>query len=225
MKPILIVLPSKGRPEKIEGFYETWRKTTNGLSEVITFLDEDDPSLKKYKKHKDITLEIGSGRSFSDACNRAFNTHPNYKYYFIVSDDHRIRSKNWEKRFTNIIEENGGKGVSFGDDLMYGDKIASAALVSGNIFRALGFVTLPGLIHMYTDAFWTEVGRRLNKLFYFPDIIVEHLHFTVGKSPVDSIYLSVDNKIVYEHDKKVFNTWKRGKMKKDIEKIKAYNRS
>ncbi len=225
MKPILIILPSKGRPEKIEGFYETWRRTTNGLSEVVTFLDEDDPALRKYKKHKDITFDIGSGKSFSDACNRAFKKNPNYKYYFIVSDDHRLKSDNWEKRFTNIIEENGGKGVSFGDDLMYGNKIASAALVSGNIFRSLGFVTLPGLIHMYTDAFWTEIGRKLNKLFYFPDIIIEHLHFTVGKSPVDSIYLSVDNKIVYEHDKKVFNTWKREQMKNDIEKIKAYKGS
>ncbi len=222
MEPILIVLPSKGRPDKIEGFYDTWRKTTDGYSEVLTVLDDDDPTLLRYKKHKDIRYYVGRGKSFSDACNRTFKKYPNYKYYYILSDDHRIRTSNWERRFTDIIEKNGGKGVSFGDDLMYGEKLASAALVSGNIFRALGFITLPGLIHMFTDNFWTEVGRSINKLFYFPNIIIEHMHFSVGKSPVDSWYMAVDNKVVYEHDRRVFNKWKREELRNDIDKIKNY---
>ena len=95
MKPILIIVPSKGRPKKIEGFYDSWRDTTQGYSEVIVSLDDDDPSLAEYKKHKDITIDRGEGRSFGDACNRIFKKYPNYKYYFIISDDHRLKTKNW----------------------------------------------------------------------------------------------------------------------------------
>jgi hypothetical protein len=221
MKPILIILPSKGRPDKIEGFYETWRKTTEGLSEVLVCLDEDDPTLKIYKKYKYLKFDIDQGKSFCDACNRAFKKFPNYKYYYMVSDDHRMRTK-WETEFIDKIEKNEGKGVCYGDDLVWSEKLGSAAFVSGNIFRSLGYITPPEMIHMFSDSFWKELGKQLKKLFYFPEIIIEHMHFTVGKSPVDSIYLSVDNKIVYNHDKKIFNNWKKYSMKKDIEKIKKY---
>lgn len=221
MKPILIILPSKGRPKKIEGFYETWKKTTEGFSDLLVCLDDDDPSLKEYKKIKGVKFDIDQGKSFCYACNRAFKKFPNYKYYYLVSDDHRLRTK-WEKTFIDKIENEGGMGVCYADDMVWREKLGSAAFVSGNIFRALGYVTPPGMIHMFSDVFWKELGVQLKKLFYFPDILIEHLHFTVGKSPVDSIYLSVDNKIVYSHDKKIFNEWKKNEMKKAIEKIKKY---
>jgi hypothetical protein len=222
MKPILIILPSKGRPEKIEEFYNTWRKTTNKLSDLLVCLDDDDPDLRKYKKHKDIIFDIDQGKSFGDACRRAFKKFPNYKYYYMVADDTRLRSGNWEKRFMEKIEENSGKGVCFGDDLMLGSKMGTSVFISGNIFRAIGYILPKGLIHMYTDVFWNELGKQIDKIYYFPDVIAEHMHFSVGKSEVDSIYLSVDNKIVYNHDKKIFNDWKKNDMKKDIEKIKKY---
>ena len=222
MKQILIILPSRSRNDKIEGFYEFWRKNNDGYSEVLTCLDEDDPMLNKYKRHKDINYNVGPGKSFSDVCNRAFSKYSNYKYYYIMSDDHRIKSKGWETVFSKKISDSGGKGVAYGNDLMFGEKLSTAAFVSGNIFRALGFVTLPELIHMFTDAFWMEIGKGLNKLFYFPDIIIEHLHYSVNKSSVDSIYLSVNNKIVYNHDRRVFNKWKKQKMLQDIKRIVDY---
>ena len=196
MKPILIVLPSKGRPEKIEDFYKAWRQTTEGYSELITCLDDDDPTLHKYKKHRDILYDIGYGKSMCGSLNRVFYKYPNYKYYFIVSDDHRIRTKYWESRFMEVVEKKEGKGVAYGNDLMYGEKLATAQFVSGNILRALGYLALPGLYHMFIDNFYTSLGRRLNKLFYFPDVFIEHMHFSVGKSRTDSWYLRVNNKKV-----------------------------
>lgn len=222
MKPILIVLASKGRPEKIEGFYKSWRETTEGFSDVITCLDYDDPALNKYKKHKDINYDIGVGKTMNGTHNRVFFKYPFYKYYFIVSDDHRILTKYWESRFMEVIANNGGKGVAYGNDLMFGEKLSTSAFVSGNIFRALGFLALPGLYHMWVDNFWMELGRQLDKIFYFPDIFIEHLHFNVKKSLADESYLKVNNQRVYEHDKKVFVEWKKRRMLLDIAKILRY---
>lgn len=222
MKPILIVLPSKGRPGKIKDFYNTWRETTEGYSEVMTCLDSDDPALNQYRKYKDILYDIGCGRSMCGTSNRVFYKYPNYKYYFMVSDDHRVRTKYWESRFMKKIEKNGGIGVAYGNDLMYGEKLATAAFVSGQIFRALGYLALPGLYHMWIDKFYLELGRGLNKLFYFPDIFIEHMHFSIGKSPSDNWYLRVNNKEVFEHDMRVFLKWEKDLKFKDISKIKAF---
>lgn len=222
VKPILIVLSSKARPRKIEGFYKTWRQTTSGLSEVITCIDDDDETLDQYIRHKDILFNIGKGRYMCDSINRVFKKYPKYKYYFIVSDDHRIRTKKWEEMFIKKIEENGGKGVCYGNDLMYGEKLSTAAFVSGNIFRALGFIALPGLYHMWVDKSWMELGKQLNKLYYFSNIIIEHMHYKVGKSEADESYLRVNNKKIHDHDKNVFESWKKNKMKEDIQKIKDY---
>lgn len=216
MKPILILLPSKGRPDKIEGFYKEWRETTEGCSQIITCLDDDDPTINKYKAHKDVSFDIGAGKSMCGTLNRVFYKNPNYKYYYVVSDDHRIKTKYWESRFIEKIKENGDKGVCYGNDLMYGETLPTAQFVSGNIVRALGYIALPGLYHMWIDKFWLEIGKGLKKLFYFPDIFVEHMHFTVGKSQKDYFYQRVNNKRVYEHDKQVFDKWEKDRKAKDI---------
>ncbi len=221
-KPILIVLASKGRPDKIEGFYKTWRQTTEGYSEVMTSLDLNDPALNEYKRHKDISYDIGPGNSLCGTCNRVFYKYPDYKYYFCVSDDHRMRSKYWESRFMEKIESEGGKGVAYGNDLIFGEKLATSSFISGNIFRAMGFLAIPGLYHMWIDKFHLELGRSLGKLYYFPDIFIEHMHFTVNKSAADSSYMKVNNKFVYDHDADVFNTWNKRSKKKDIELIRSY---
>lgn len=222
-KPILIVLASRGRPEKIEEFYESWRKTTDGYSEVLTCLDDNDPLLSKYEKHRDILIDVSNNSSTCDKYNRVFKKYGNYKYYYMVGDDHRIRTSNWEKIFMDKVESSGGKGVCYGNDLMYGEKLSTAAFVSGNMLRAIGYLAIPGLIHMFVDRFWMELGKAYGKLFYFPDVVVEHMHFSVGKSPVDSVYLSVNNKRVYEHDEKIFLMWEKEQKKKDIEKIETFN--
>ncbi len=222
MKPILIILPSRGRPEKIEEFYNTWRQTTDGYSEVLTCLDDDDSTVNKYTKHNDVQFDIGKGNSMCDSLNRSFKKYSKYEYYFIPSDDHRMRTKKWETRFMEKIKKNGGKGVAYGNDLIWEEKLATAAFVSGNIFRALGYIALPGLLHMWVDKYWLELGKALNKLFYFPDIIVEHMHFTVGKSEVDPYYLAVNNKRVYDHDANVYHEWAKEQKLKDVKKINSF---
>lgn len=221
-KPILIVLASRGRPEKIEGFYETWRKTTSGYSEVLTCLDNDDPTLFEYKKHKDITIDISKGCWLCEKYNKIFIRFNSYRYYYMVSDDHRIRTQNWEKTFMDKVEKSGGKGVCYGNDLMFGEKLPTAAFVSGNMLRPIGYIAIPGLIHMFVDKFFMELGKACGKLFYFPDVIVEHMHFTVGKSPIDPLYLRVNNKRIYEHDERIFLKWEKEQKQKDVNKIKAY---
>ena len=222
MKPILVLLPSKERPQKIEGFYQTWRETTEGYSDVICCLDEDDLTINDYKRHKDILYDVGAGKTMCGTINRVFYKYPDYKYYFIVSDDHRIRTKYWETRLMEIIEKSGGTGVAYGNDLLYGKELSTSAFVSGNIFRCLGYIALPGLYHMWIDRFWMELGKGLGKLFYFPDIFIEHMHFTAKKSVVDSSYLKVNNKKVYAHDEAVFRNWQQVQETIDLKSIQAF---
>lgn len=222
MKPILVLLASKGRPKKIEGFYRTWRQTTSGLSEVLVCLDDNDPTLKEYIRHRDIHFDVGPGLSTCEKYNRVFQLYPNYKYYFIPGDDHRIRTKGWEKKFIKAIKENGGNGVAFGNDLLQGKKLATAPFVSGNIFRAIGYLAIPGLIHMFVDNFWTELGKKGPGLLYFDDIIIEHMHFSVGKSKEDKWYLAVNNKKVFKNDEVIFQKWRNTKLKYDLKKIQRY---
>lgn len=222
MKKILIILPSKARPEKVEKFYSTWRQTTDGYSDIITCLDDDDVTIKQYKKYPDIMMSIGKGGSVCGVYNRAFELYPDYKYYYLVADDIRFRSTHWEEAFIEKLEKNGGKGICYGNDLMFMKELSTAPFISGNIVRALGHLALPGLWHMWVDRYWYEIGKGLNKLFYFPDLIMEHIHYKVGKSEADPLYLSFNTKKVYEHDKNIFLEWERNEKRKFLSKIKGY---
>ena len=59
--------------------------------------------------------------------------------------------------------------------------------------KALGFMAPPQLIHMFMDNFWKDAGNKLGSLFYFSNVIIEHMHAYAGKAELDEMYLSVNN--------------------------------
>lgn len=47
----------------------------------------------------------------------------------------------------------------------------------------------PKLVHLFMDNFWMLLGMDLDAIWYFDDVIIEHLHFLAGKSQVDAGYI------------------------------------
>lgn len=219
MRDILLILPTRERPFKVEDSITSWRNTTQGRSDLMICLDKDDPTLKHYIKHEDVLYRIGDRLRVCPTVNKVVEENPDYKYYMFMGDDHVIRTKNWEDLAINQIEENGGWGIVYGDDKFQGEKLATAAIISGNIPRTLGYLAIPETTHLYMDNFWMEIGRGINKLFYIPEIIIEHMHFEAGKSVKDPQYAEVNSPEMYSHDGQIFGKWKDTQMAQDVVKL------
>lgn len=165
-------------------------------------------------------VDVGPRIKMCPSVNRALQTHNGYDYYFFMGDDHRIRTRGWTYRVLEHMLRHNDKAVVYGDDLMMHERLASAFAVSKKLIdkqvaarkKHTGeddlYIAAPGLIHMYMDNQMMDLGRAFGGLVYDPQIVVEHLHYTQGKSAEDEGYKSVNNDEVFKHDEQVYREWK-----------------
>jgi hypothetical protein len=189
-KEILIIVPSRSngsdREKNVERFIESWRKHTEGHSELCILLDDDDEH--RYKKHSDILYSINPNMRFVPKVNKAaLDFKDKYKYIANFSDDFIIKNK-WESEFIEFFTNNNGVGIAYGNDLLQQDKLPTAVCLTSNIIDTLGYMIPPQLQHMYADNFWKDLGTNTKIIKYFPNIIFEHMHPDIGKTHRDKQY-------------------------------------
>ena len=81
-------------------------------------------------------------------------------------------------------------------------------------------MALPGAKHLYFDNTWRVLGDEVGALYYMPDVVVEHMHPSVGKAEWDEGYKRVNSSDTYEHDAQAFAAWVNGPAKEDIARVK-----
>lgn len=219
-KEILIICPTRGRVQNAKEVYRAWKETTSGRSHLLFCVDPDDEALGGYKEQAgelfDFGLRVGTIRKrLCPWVNHAFDLYPNYKYYCFIGDDHRFRTKGWEDA---AIDKIGDWGIWYADDKFQGVRLATQAVISGNIPRTIGYLAIPGLIHLFMDNFWMELGFDCGFLHYDENHVIEHMHPAAGKAEGDDHY--VESNSHFTHDQKVFNLWSEEQRAKDVAAIK-----
>jgi hypothetical protein len=220
MAEMVVLVPSRGRPQNIVDLVHAWIRT-KATAALYVLVDDDDPRLLDY-------LAIGMREStfpFTVIEQPARRLGPTLNYWAIdiinnigspqstpkiigfMGDDHRPRTEGWDARICAALAAR--PGVAYGNDLLQGANLPTAAFISTVLIDALGYMVPRGLIHMYLDNFWKELGTNLDALHYLDDIIIEHMHFLNGKAELDEGYARVNAPAMYAHDKRVFENYMR----------------
>lgn len=219
---ILIICATRERTNKINDCIDAWRETTAGRSDFLICLDNDDPQLEEYKKilPKDVLVDVGDRVRLIGSVNRAFREHPDYAYYGFIGDDHHFKTKDWDDIFIKEIENMGGHGIVYGDDLLQGANLATAYVVSRSIPEAIGYMAPPQLIHLCMDDYYMDLGRELDLLRYIPEVVIEHMHPAAKKSEFDQRYQEVNSGEMYDHDLGVLQFWRQHQKAEDVKKVR-----
>jgi hypothetical protein len=217
MKNLLIV-PTRSRPHNAQEFYEHFIKYTSDRTTLCFAIDSDDK--KSYPdRYKNVIWETNKRLGANGTLNLVAKKYCNeYDYITFMGDDHRIKTENWDRILMRHAKEN---TVSYGNDLVHGKNLCTSVMLDSNIIRTLGYMAPPKLKHLYLDNFWMELGRRLGTLQYYPDVIIEHMHFSVGKSEEDDLYTEVNGKEINEHDKLEWEMYWNYKMSDELTKFEA----
>ena len=220
MKPILTVCPSRERPDRLRTMLESFYATSIN-SMMLVIVDKDDPTLEQYRKvaedFKNISLWETAYASNTERLNAAFKNYPFYQFYHITNDDVIYRTPEWDRKFLDILKNR--TGIAFGDDKEFSDRLCPTPFIHGNIVRALGWLQMPKLIHLYGDNVWMIIGKMLRNLFYVGDVVIEHMHPVAGKAEMDNVYLKDNSKEMYEHDSDAFFQWCADESLKDVKHI------
>lgn len=230
---LIVIVPSRGRPGNIPRLIEAWKQTVRGNTLLLMITDPDDPELSGYSD-----LQIGAnGNTFGhiifdsgesrlrlggilNYIGYAYATESPTRCVGFMGDDHLPRTEGWDTAVTAALTAL-GSGIVYGDDLLQGEKLPTAAFMTADIIRTLGWMAPPGLVHLYIDDAWRELGQAMGRLKYLPDVVIEHMHPAAHKAPWDHRYAEVNAPTVDAADKATFDAWMANDLARNVEALRA----
>lgn len=197
--PLAVLVPTRGRPQNAVRLQQAFTDTDSLNATLIFVLDADDPELPGYweaagdRRIRHLTVHDGEGGTgMTAALNYAATLHAGeYGALGFMGDDHLPRTAGWDAHVLGALGTDEPR-IVYGDDLLQGANLPTAAFMPSRMVRALGFMAPPVLRHLYVDNFWLELGERLGTLHYLPDVVIEHLHPAAGKAVMDERYAVVN---------------------------------
>lgn len=221
---LLVIVPSRGRPQNIAALWDAWQATTTGAAQLLVAADDDDPTLDNYRQvcaDRGIELTFGPRLRMVPTLNKvAVERAPHHFALGFMGDDHRPRTRGFDQRYVKALREF-GTGFVYGNDLLAGERLPTQVAMTSDIVQALGAMVPAPVAHLWADNQWLDLGRAIDRVCYLPDVIVEHCHPLVGKAGSDAGYEEVNAPDAAEADRQIYAAWLENGFAADVEKLKA----
>ncbi len=189
-----VLCPTRNRPNQLIAMMQSClEKTINpNLIEFCLYIDNDDFSYdinKIYEISANTKIIRGPKMSLSSMFNSLL-TVANGEFFFWSGDDVSFQSSCWDESLKMpLIGVSDRLGVVHANDLAsYEQKYATIGMVHYNWVALYGHIFTPHMKDNGIDFWISEVARKSKRLFYCPDVEIEHLQYRQGKSVNDETY-------------------------------------
>lgn len=180
MTELFVLTPSRGRPENIKRLSKAF--VDQAKSHLVVIIDKDDICFNEYMSitPDDCSVIMAPGgepgivRPLNWGLKWLMNAH-NPSFIGFMGDDHLPKTPNWDGVIIETLRQL-ETGIVYGNDLIQGADLPTAAFMTSNIASTLGYMAPPELRHLYVDNYWKELGEGLDRLVYLKDVIIEHIH-------------------------------------------------
>ncbi len=215
MRDLLIIVPTRGRPAGFRRLVDAIRATSTGAPQILACVDRDDAS--RYEPIEDVWYIIKERRRYVALVNDASrHCADEFRHVGVIGDDSVPLTQGWDAAVSEVLDEL-GTGLCYANDLNRGEELPTVCFMTTDIVQALGYMVPPGLVHMFSDNFWLELGRATDRIRYLPDVLIEHLHHSVGKAPNDTVYEESESVMV--SDREAFAGYLRDDFESDVAKV------
>jgi hypothetical protein len=221
---LLMIVPTRGRPQNARDLYTSWMATVTGNSRLLFVVDEDDPQLESYRAQMAWMLHaqllIGPRLRMVGSLNAAATSQGvQCKYVGFMGDDHRPRTLGWDMRFIEVLAKSSAS-IVYGNDLLQGEKMATAVAMTSDIIQTLGYMVPSSLVHLCADLVWCEWGRALGTLTYLDNVVLEHMHPANGKALNDAGYREVNSGEMIKADSEAYYEYMESDFHIDVAKLR-----
>lgn len=218
MPDLLVIVPSRGRPESVARVARAWEATGAFEDARLMFaVDADDPSVASYRHHArhlagDVAvLDQPSWTPMVPKLNRvALTAAVGHGAIAFMGDDHLPRTPGWANRYLTELRAL-GTGIVYGNDGYQGERLPTQWAMTADIVRALGRMVPAPVEHLYCDNAILDLGRAAGCIRYLPDVLVEHMHPVAGKAADDDQYRRVNGRDQYRRDRAAYRQWSRSR--------------
>lgn len=185
---LLIVVPTKGRTRMIRRLYESIVAHSIEEADILLLVgwneyDEYAVEVARIKQsiHFELSiLPVGDvDATYPEKLNlggRFAIEDGGYNYLALFNDEHEVMTYGWDTRFKEVLR---GQpfGIAYGPDGIWANgEIPSAPMITVSMYRALGWVALPGLWHILVDNVWKDLATACGTCFFLPDVLIKHHH-------------------------------------------------
>jgi hypothetical protein len=224
LKELLVVVPSRGRPQNISRLVDAMGKTCRAATDLWVGLDDDDPQLPAYQE-----MDTGPYPWWSETRPDLRNVVPwvnhlamaryqDYQAVGHIGDDNVPLTDGWDVEMLMGLEQT---PFAFGNDLYprAPGSLCCHVFMRSDVLGRLGYFGPPQIYHMYVDVAWMAWGTKCG-ITYRHDVIIDHQHFTTGRAETgfDASYQRTQHLIPVD-----LNNWhaycQSGQLNADIEKI------
>lgn len=194
MADLTVLVPTRGRVKSAIRLFQAFQTTTEADTELIFVISADDPAHDDYywaltqAGSRAITVDVKTP-GFATPLNAAFDALSNELGFAVgfMGDDHLPKTPGWDRELLSDLKKL-KTGVAYGNDLLQGENLPTAVVMTSDIPKALGVMVPPTIFHFYADNVWLDWGKGLGKLSYRDDVVIEHLHPVAGKASEDAVY-------------------------------------
>lgn len=227
MADLLVIVPTRGRPDNARRVLEAWDATRawDDGAALSLEVDADDPALDRYLALADARVRVGVSTCWRPMVHKLnmVATNPLSLDCFALGfagDDHLPRTVGWARAYLDALREM-RTGIVFGDDLLQGERLPTQWTMTSDIVRALGRMVPAPVQHLYCDNAILELGRAAGCIRFLPDVVIEHMHPVARKSNMDEGYRRVNSPQQYRHDLAAFRLWRDGRLSQDAATVRA----
>lgn len=224
MADLLVIVPSRGRPESVPRVVRAWLDTGayDDGARLVFAIDSDDPRYAEYHQQpmpEDVEAWrplVSFGvmdqwqpmvRKLNQAATFSANWPDAPFALAFMGDDHIPRTSGWAGRYLAELREL-GTGIVYGDDGIQGERLPTQWAMTADIVRALGRMVPADVEHLYCDNAIRDLGQAAGCLRYLPDVVIEHMHPVARKAPMDDGYRRVNQPAQYERDHAAYQRWR-----------------
>ena len=185
---ISIVLATRNRPHNLRRLYQSIKDTATIMPEVIVAIDDDDMVSIPVAEELGMKYVVGPRIPLSKIYNKLAAVFQG-DIIMYGADDMVFRKKGWD----DIVRSDFAKYpdhilLVHSWDGIQGDNCAAFGFLHRKWLETLGFLFPPHLAIIYQDNWLRDAANALNRKIYYDFMIVEHLHHTVDKAPLDDTY-------------------------------------
>lgn len=172
---ISILTPTRGRPELLQ------QMVASADAEHLLYMDDDDPQEVPDGCRAFIGPRVRLGIAWNTLARNATGG------YLMMGNDDLVFHGPWRERLEEEVKPHELKVACFNDGINEGRHFAFP-IVTRAWYEKMGSFTAEIFNFGYHDTWIFDIAKKMDACVYIGDILVEHLHPTTGKRPVDQTF-------------------------------------
>ena len=189
-KKILFKFATRSRPEKflscIDFLYKNLADKENYLIAVTA--DRDDKTMfnkavltqvkQRIKLGYKINIIFGESKNKIHAINRDMEIFTDWDIVVVLSDDMVCEKQGFDNKIRQHMNNlySDLDGCLHFDDGYKHEELCTMSIMGRKYFLRFNYLYYPSYISLFADDEFTQVGKILQKITYFPEILFRHLH-------------------------------------------------